>query len=167
MTVASHAVVAALALAMPLAGAHQAHPDFSGTWTMDVAKSESPYQGASFEVPTVVITQTPSNVAIESRRRSGADTVRYAVTTGKTPVPGPTTPGRAYWDGPVLVTEGTRVVNGQTVSFRERRSLDAGGGEMTVVTTVIVQHGYSIRGAQNYGTATDVFRRTAQNLETR
>ena len=57
------AVVAAavLALAAPLA---QSKPDFTGTWTMDRERSESPHQGESFQEPTFVITQTDAEVTV-------------------------------------------------------------------------------------------------------
>ena len=44
--------------------------------------------------------------------------------------------------------------------MKEARSLGPGGKEMTVQTTVIVQHGYSMPGAKNYGTSKDVFVKT-------
>ena len=50
-------------------------------------------------------------------------------------------------------------MQGQTVSVRESRTLDATGTEMTVQTLLIVQHGYSFRGARNYGAAKDVYRK--------
>lgn len=159
MTVISPALATTLGLAGWLA--LQAPPDFSGTWTMDLDRSESPHQGDGFEPPTLVITQTATQVSIQSRRRAGATTATYTITAPKAPdTVGPAAGGRAYWDGLVLVTEGTRVVQGQTVSVRERRTLDAGGAEMTVQTVLVVQHGYSMRGGRNYGAATDVYRRT-------
>lgn len=167
MTTVSVAFATALALVAVPGGDLQVLPDFSGTWTMDVERSESPQQGDAFEVPTIVMTQTADAVTIETRRRSGAVTTRYVMSTSKAAEPGPTAPGRAYFEGAVLVTEGTRVVNGQTVSVRERRALDASGREMTLETLVVVQHGYTIRGAQNFGKATDVYRRTAPDLRSR
>lgn len=166
MTTVSVAFATALALVVA-GGDLQGPPDFSGTWTMDLERSESAQQGGAFEVPTLVITQTAADLVIESRRRSGTSTSRYTMSTAKAPEPGPSTPGRAYWDGAVLVTEGTRLVQGQTVSLRERRTLDPTGREMTVETLVVVQHGYSFRGGQNYGAAKDVFRRAAPDLQTR
>jgi hypothetical protein len=37
---------------------------------------------------------------------------------------------------------------------------------MTVETLVVVQHGYTIRGAQNFGAAKDVYRRAAPEYNT-
>jgi hypothetical protein len=43
---------------------------------------------------------------------------------------------------------------------KETRVLAPTGREMTVETIVIVQHGYSMPGAKNYGTSKDVFTKT-------
>jgi hypothetical protein len=69
---------------------------------------------------------------------------------------------RAYWDGLKLVTEGAGNVQGQTVSVREARTLNASRTEMTIESTVTVQHGYTFRGAKNYATAKDIYTRTAR-----
>jgi hypothetical protein len=135
---------------------------------MDLERSESPHQGESFEPPTLVITQSASEVAVQTRRRAGTTTVTYPMTAAKSSDPAPMSKGgRAYWDGAVLVTEGTRVVNGQTVSVRERRALDPSSREMTVETLVVVQHGYTIRGGQNFGASKDVYRRAVPDHDTR
>jgi hypothetical protein len=58
------------------------------------------------------------------------------------------------------VTETQRTISGQTVTVKEVRSLGPGGADMTVETTVIVQHGYSMSGAKNYSNSKDVFTKT-------
>ena len=159
MTSHPGAVVAALALAACALDA-QSHPDFSGTWTMDRERSESLHQSEPIEPPTLVITQTDADVTIETRRSTS--TTRSVYKIGPRAAPNdasPVTGSRAYWDGDTLVTEGARTVQGQTVSVRETRKLDAAGTEMVVETLLIVQHGYSFRGAKNYGASKDVFRR--------
>lgn len=159
MTFTSPALVTALVFAGSVA--LQAPTDFSGTWAMDLDRSESPHQGDGFEPPTLVIAQSATQVSIQTRRRAGTTTATYTITAPKAPEStGPAAGGRAFWDGAVLVTEGTRVVQGQTVSVRERRALDATGTEMSVETLVVVQHGYSMRGGQNFGASKDVYRRT-------
>ena len=65
----------------------------------------------------------------------------------------------ARWDGPALVVESVRDIQGVSVTTRESRSLDAGGAEMSVDTVVEVQHGYTLKGAKNYGTGKDVYTR--------
>jgi hypothetical protein len=151
----SSAVLAAVALTLPALPA-QTRPDFSGTWTMDRERSESPHQGASFEPPTFVITQTDAEVTVETRLATARSEARYPIESTTAASRAGT---RAYWDGASLVTEGTRNVQGKTVSVRETRTLDASGTEMILETLLVVQHGYTFKGAQNYGAARDVYRR--------
>ena len=159
MTSLPNAVVAAVALTMTAVDA-QPLPDFSGTWTMDRERSESLHQSQPIEPPTVVITQTERELTIETRRSTSTTKTVYTIgpRTGAG-TPSPAGGSRAYWDGNALVTEGARTVQGQTVSVRETRTLDDSGSEMTVQTLLVVQHGYSFRGAKNYGASKDVFRR--------
>ena len=141
----------------------QARPDFSGTWTMDQERSESPGQSPSAAGPvTVVVTQTDKTVTVETKRGTLHSRASYVFTAGPVlPATGTGMPvGRASFDGNALVLEGTRVIRGQTVSTRETRTLSPDGTEMTVDTVLQVQHGYSMRGGKNYGTARDVYRRT-------
>jgi len=160
MTSSIPAVVAAAALALAASFA-QSKPNFSGTWTMDRERSESPNQSDSFEAPTFVISQTDTDVTIETRRGTATSQVRYvlAPTEAADPSGARGSNSRAYWNGASLVTESNRTVPGQTVSVRETRSLDASGAEMTVETLLVVQHGYSFKGGQNYGAAKDVYRK--------
>jgi hypothetical protein len=152
------ALIAILLLpATPLA---QRTIDFSGTWTMDLARSESSQQGASVKPVTFVITQLPTQVRIETTRGERTENVLYPV--GRARAAAAAAGGahpEAYWEGDKLVTETQRPVNGYTVTVKESRTLGPSGSEMTVETTVIVQHGYSMPGAKNYGTSKDVFTR--------
>jgi len=149
-------------LFLPAPSHAQRTVDFSGTWTMDLARSESSQQGDPVRPVTFVISQMPTQVRIETTRGERSENVLYplgraralAATTGEAHP-------EAYWEGDKLVTETQRPVNGYTVTVKESRTLAPGGREMTVETTVIVQHGYSMPGAKNYGTSKDVFTRTA------
>jgi hypothetical protein len=149
-------------LFLSVAAQAQRTADFSGTWTMDLAKSESSQQGAAVKPVTFVITQTPTQVRIETMRGERSENVLYPLgrtsrgTTG-TSGASATPHAEAYWEGDKLVTETQRLVNGYTVTVKEARALGPTGAEMTVETTVIVQHGYSMPGAKNYGTSKDVF----------
>lgn len=150
-------------LLLPLALHAQPTPDFSGSWKMDLSRSQSAQQGEAIKPVTFVITQLPMQVRIETTRGNQKENVLYPLTKSRASVsaaPG-TTGGQAeaYWDGDKLVTETQRTVSGQTVTVKEARTLGAGGADMTVETTVIVQHGYSMPGAKNYGTSKDVFTR--------
>jgi len=149
-------------LFLPLTAHAQRSTDFSGTWSMDLSKSESSQQGAAVKPVTFVITQMPTQVRIETVRGERTENVLYPIrgsargATGTSGASGTAHP-EAYWEGDNLVTETQRQVNGYTVTVKEARTLGPTGREMTVETTVIVQHGYSMPGAKNYGTSKDVF----------
>jgi hypothetical protein len=148
-------------LFLPLPAHAQRSTDFSGTWAMDLSKSESSQQGTAVAPVSFVITQTPTQVRIETTRGERVENVLYPLArsrgaTGTSGGSGTAHP-EAYWEGDTLVTETQRPVNGYTVTVKEARTLGPGGREMTVETTVIVQHGYSMPGAKNYGTSKDVF----------
>ena len=159
------AVALTAVLLLPLALHAQPTRDFSGTWTMDLARSEAAQQGEAIKPVTFVITQTATQVRIETTRGNEKENVLYPLTKSRASAsPAPTASGHpeAYWDGDKLVTETQRSVNGYTVTVKEARTLGPSGGDMTVETTVIVQHGYSMPGAKNYGTSKDVFTRTTR-----
>lgn len=153
----------ALAVALLAQAMTAAKPDFSGTWTMDRERSESAMQEKPIGPVTVAVTQSGTNLTIQATRDGKPEVVTYTIEEL------PNGPGvigagtrRAYWEGLKLVTEGAGNVQGQTVSVREARTLNARGTEMTVETTVTVQHGYTFRGARNYSTAKYIYTRTAQ-----
>lgn len=148
-------------LLTPLA-LHAQPPDFSGRWTMDLSRSQSAQQGEAIRTVSFVIAQGPSQVRIETMRGNEKENILYPLNASRastSPAPGETGHPEAYWEGDRLVTETQRPVSGQTVTVKEVRALAPGGAEMTVETTVIVQHGYSMPGAKNYGSSRDVFTR--------
>ena len=57
-----------MALAFPLAAGTQSTTDFSGTWKMDAARSESAHQAVPIGPVTLVIKQTATELTIETRR---------------------------------------------------------------------------------------------------
>src|SRR3954464_8458379 len=86
-------------------------PDFSGTWKMDPARSESAAQKDPIGPVTVVITQTRNDLRMETTRTEGSSVVTYTLDGSEVQIPG----GKAktHWDGPRLVTEIERYVQGQ------------------------------------------------------
>ena len=156
------AALVAILLLLPGAPGAQRTIDFSGKWTMDLARSESSQQGASVKPVTFVITQMPTQVRIETTRGDRPENVLYPLGRTRAAAAASTAAHpEAYWEGDKLVTETQRPVNGYTVTVKESRTLGPGGDEMTVETMVIVQHGYSMPGARNYGSSKDVFTRAA------
>jgi len=149
-------------LVLPPSITAQAKPDFSGNWVMDASRSQSAVQNEPVKSMTVVITQSPTEITIDTRRDDRRQTVNYK--------PGSpdaiSSSGRAgmltaiwYWQGETLVTETLRDVNGMTVTTKALHTLQAGGTELTIESLVVVEHGYSLRGGKNYGSAKDVFKR--------
>ena len=148
-------LVAALLLQAPL-------PDFTGEWKMVADRSGSPLQTPPVTEMVFVIEQRADQVAIEST--SGGDKpipVVYPLGPAPKPPADPLGAGlkRAYWDGRRLVLERGGTISGQTVSLKQTLTMDSETGELTVERLVIVQHGYTQRGAQNYSTVKDVFAR--------
>jgi hypothetical protein len=149
---------------------YQTKPDLSGTWQMDLSQSESAAQGEPIGPVTMVITQSASEIRIETTSRRGTivDVYRFAAPAvpSAAPEPGadavraaPTTPlpAIARWRGDTLLVDAVRDVRGQTVTVQRAMTLNADGKELIVESTMNVQHGYSISGARVYGTGKDVF----------
>ena len=161
MTHAAAARAAFTALLLLPAVVHaQSMRDFSGTWQMDPSRSQSAQQGEPFKMVTFVISQSAGQVRIEATRGNEKENILYPLTKSRA---APTSEGRAqpeaYWEDDRLVTVTQRTVSGQTVTVKEAHRLSASGADMTVETTVIVQHGYSMPGAKTYGTSEDVYTR--------
>jgi hypothetical protein len=137
-------------------------PEFTGTWTLDSGQSESAVQTEPPSVTTLKITQTSEAIVIETIRagKPTARTFPIDLTARRDRTAAPSVNPRAYWDGAKLVTEGAVTINGQTVSTREILSLAPNPSELIIERLIVVQHGYSFRGAQNYGTAKDVYKRS-------
>ena len=131
----------------------QDKPNFSGTWTLDASKSDTPLAagraggggragrgglgalGGGGNGP-VVITQTDTEIAI------GA--VTYKLNGSSTPIGGgrgAAAQAKAAWDGSKLVIEVTRDVQGNTLTTKQVRSLDTTGKEMRVEITVNAPRG--------------------------
>jgi hypothetical protein len=153
-------VVTVLILVTSLLGGPDSKTDFSGTWEMDMTRSESPYYGESKGPVTVVIKQTADELSVETRRDGLNETIVYKMDGSETEKPA-TDNGpykwRARWDGPKLTTEVHRNINRATVTISELLSLADDGKEMMINRTLTVQHGYNVRGAKNYASAKDVF----------
>lgn len=139
-------------------------PDFNGSWKMVPARSESPQQSTPITEMTFVIEQRPDQVRLDMT--SGADktvSVTFPIVAKPEPA-GPPLVGderRAYWDGNRLITERGGTISGQTVSSRQTLTMSPDQSELIVERLVIVQHGYTLRGAKNYATVKDVFVRSA------
>jgi hypothetical protein len=135
----------------------QSRPDFSGTWSMDLSRSESAAQADPIGPTTVAIEQTSGELRMALTRDGKTTNVVYRLDGTPTAIPGGTATSR--WNGSSLVTEIVRTIQGQTVTVSETRRLNAAADELLVESVLVVQHGYSLRGVQNYGAGKDVFTR--------
>lgn len=148
---------------MPVGG--QARTDFSGTWTLDEARSGSSTQ-EGFVGPVIwVIQQTPEALSLERRRGPRTLSFNYHLEAkkpaeGVTPVaPSGDEPGhRAYWDGERLILETHQNIQGKTVTTRETLEMTA-QGELVAERVLEVEHGYTLKGAQNFSAVKDFFTR--------
>jgi hypothetical protein len=131
----------------------QQKPDFSGTWKMDMSRSESAAQGTdvSPRAPVLLIVrQTTGDVNVETDRDGTRERLRYVF--GRTDSPAPvgtsgrtadsTEPAGVEWRGTDLVTTTVYRVNGMPVKQVRTHRLSPSGREMTVETRVEMQHGY-------------------------
>lgn len=149
-----------LALVALLVQAPSPAADFSGTWSMVAERSGSPQQSEPVTKMMFVIAQTPDQIRIESTSNDAKPIVAdYPFGPEPKQPSGPLSAGqaRAYWQGDKLVVERGGTINGQTVSAKQLLSLNSDRSELTVERTVIVQHGYTLKGTPNYATVTDVF----------
>ena len=148
-----------------------AHGNFSGTWTMDPARSESAHQDVPIGLSTLVIRMTKNQVTIETTRNGDGKAPEFHETlsfkldgteTTNTGQGGVRVTGRARWDGPKLVIETARNVQAATVTTLYVHTLSADGREMTVDKTLTVQHGYQGTHAANSGHGKDVYVRVSK-----
>ena len=141
----------ATAVVLPFAARAQSKPDFSGTWTMDAAKSDPAPQGrgggGGGGGGTQAIKQTGTELAVSTEGRQGPQTMTYKLdgSESSNQVMGrggaQTVKSTAKWDGSSLVIETTRDFNGTAVTTKEVRRLDSGGKEMVVETTAQTPNG--------------------------
>jgi hypothetical protein len=156
-------VIAAL-LTLFVGVAHgQTRPDFSGTWRLDEKRSGSPGY-AEFVGPVQwVIHQTPDSMVVEITAGSEKTTYTYELYDARPTAPAGANSFRGYFEGARLTTESNIDIKGKTVTMREARTLSPDGREMMVERVVAVEHGYDIKGVQNYSNVKDVFVRVVPN----
>jgi hypothetical protein len=120
---------------LPFTARAQAKADFSGTWTLDAAKSDAPggRGGRGGAQGPVTIKQTPTEIAIgdATYKLDGSESVNQMAGRGGTTE----AKSKAHWDGAKLVIETEREMRGNAVTITETRSLSADGKEMTVETS--------------------------------
>jgi hypothetical protein len=147
----------------------QDRPDFTGTWLMDMSRSESVAQqaDASPSMPTTVrIVQTAKQVTVETIRDGEPQTVTYSFEERARPEAGfdrseefTVQPAHVEWKGTDLVTTTIYRLNGMPVKQTQHSRLGPSGQEMLVETRLEMQHGYQTNHPeyQSYSVMRDVF----------
>jgi hypothetical protein len=131
----------------------QQKPDFTGTWTMDMSRSESAAQGTdvSPRTPvTLMVRQSAADFNVETDRDGSRERLRFVFGQSSLGPPVGTSgrdtaaiePAGVEWRGSDLITTTVYRVNGMPVKQVRTHHLEPNGREMTVETRVEMQHGY-------------------------
>lgn len=130
-----------LALAVTALAFAQAKPDFSGTWTLDPARSEMGGPGGGGRGPggpagPMTVKQTAAELTREVNRGGQTMTMVYKLDgTESTNTMGPmTAKSTASWNGDKLVVKTVRETPNGAMETTETWSLGAGGKELSIVT---------------------------------
>jgi hypothetical protein len=140
----------ATAVVIPFTARAQSKPDFSGTWTMDAAKSDPAPQGrggGGGGGGSVTIKQTATELSVQTQGRQGPQTMTYKLDGSESSNEqmgrggAVTVKSKAKWDGSSLVIESTRDMGGMSITTKEVRRLDNGGKDMIVESTTQTPNG--------------------------
>jgi hypothetical protein len=140
-----------ITLAFSGLGFAQGRPDFSGTWTLDIAKSDmgqgSPNaQAATARKVTIVIKQTPAVLAttrnVDKRPETATEKLDGSESVNKSPS-GQDIRSTNRWEGSTLVTKSTMSTGQGIAGSTFVRSLSADGKVMTIDTTMKTPNGVS------------------------
>jgi hypothetical protein len=144
---------------------------FSGVWKMDPARSESAHQDVSLGISTIVIRCNPSEITIETTRKSEGDAPPFhelltfplnGSERSNTGNGGAMVTGKLHMDGAKLITETARNIQNSTITTLHVHTLSPNGREMTIDKTLTVQHGYQGMSATNSGHGKDVYVRISK-----
>jgi hypothetical protein len=134
---------------------------------MDFPRSESAHQDVPIGPYSLVIIQTSSEISIETRRSNSesapveSEKLVFPLSGAeRTNVSGAGQPVKvkAHWNGPSLITETEREINGATITTRQVFQMGSAGNEITIDKTLTVQHGYQSPGTpKTSGSGKDVF----------
>jgi hypothetical protein len=143
------------------------HPvDFSGSWNMDLSRSDAAAQGPVAGPVAMTIQQQPNEVWVETTGAGSTRRVRYVPVGAKTANDEGQLVGTFRWEGSRLTTNLATHINQQAVTVDEVWSLNPEGTELTMEVTLVVQHGYQGGTAQgrtspNRSTGKNVFLRAS------
>jgi hypothetical protein len=137
----------ASAAAAPL-HAQATHPDFSGTWNLDVTKLDGPLAQAGISAGSMTITQSDTMLKEDQSMTSpmGAQSLTVSYNTNGTESKnsmsqGPMTmemTSKSSWDGSTLVITTTSEIQGNPYTRTDRYNLDPSGKVLTIDSSVSV-----------------------------
>ncbi len=127
-----------MALAAPLIAA----PDFSGSWMLNVGKSQyGQFPAPEVMMRTVKMDGTSMTMSTYQKGAQGEVTSEWKYTTDGKPSTNGTSTGSAAWYGDTLVIESAREAQGARLTQRDVWSLSADGKTLTVNTKVKLPNG--------------------------
>jgi len=132
----------AFLLAMLLAVSLAAAPNLSGTWILNVAKS----QYGQFPAPDIMTRQIRHSdptlsVSTYQKGAQGEVTTDLTYTTDGKPVVNGPTEGTAHWEGDKLVIETSRDYQGTKLTQREEWTLSVDRKTLNIATHVKLPNG--------------------------
>ncbi len=127
-----------MALAVPLIAA----PDFSGSWMLNVAKSQyGQFPAPEVMLRTVEVQGTRLTMSTYQKGAQGEVTTELKYTTDGKPSVNGTSTGTAAWYGDTLVIESSRESQGARLTQRDSWTLSKDGKTLTVTTKVKLPNG--------------------------
>ncbi len=119
-----------------------AAPNFSGSWMLNVVKSQyGQFPAPEVMIRTVQMQGTQLTMSTYQKGAQGEVTSELKYTTdGKPSVNGAST-GSATWHGDTLVIESSREAQGARLTQRDSWSLSSDGKTLTVTTKVKLPNG--------------------------
>jgi hypothetical protein len=134
----NRAVIVFALASLPLAAA----PNLTGSWMLNVAKSEY----GQFPAPQVMIRQIQHkdpalSMSTYQKGAQGEVTSELKYTTDGKPAVNGENHGAAHWDGDNLVIESSRAFQGTQLKQREVWTLSTDGKTLTIATHIALPNG--------------------------
>src|SRR4029078_335342 len=125
-------------LAVPLAAA----PNFSGSWMLNLAKSQhGQFQALEVRVRQIQPQDPALSMSTYQKGAQGEVTTELKYSTDGKPSVNGENKGMAHWDADKLVIESSRDFQGTQLKQREVWTLSADGKTLTVATHVTLPNG--------------------------
>ena len=157
-TIVSATLAIAILVVAGAAGAQDAKPNFSGTWSMDAAKSDFGPMPPPESIVVVIDHKEPSIRMTTTQKSAMGDLSndRALTTDGKenvnkirTPVGDAELKSTSKWDGRKLITSASMVVQGMPAQFDDVWELSADGKVLTITRDIKTESPFSTKTVYN------------------